>query len=179
MLPRWINYTLTRREKYYLFGGIAFVAAFILVQFVISPLMEAKENTRRAVLVNEKALQEIRLLSAEYRMFQSDSGDMGSLLAARPKDFTLFSFLEKMAGEAGVKANIKYMKPSTSSDTGPYKESSVEMKLEDMTLEQLVEYLYLVESEKYLVMIKRISIKQGKGNTNYLTALIHFITYQA
>jgi uncharacterized membrane protein len=41
-----------------------------------------------------------------------------------------------------------------------------------------VEYLHLVESRKYLVSVKRISVKQTKEAEEYLTALVHLITYQ-
>ncbi len=69
------------------------------------------------------------------------------------------------------------MKPSTSTDNGPYSESSVEMKLENITLKQFVEYLHLVESPENLVSIKRISVKQSKGSPEYLTVLMQLMTY--
>ena len=169
---------LTRREKYYVSAGAALVIAFFVLQFALFPFLGAKEKTRGAVQAKEKTLKEIITLSSEYRTLK-DSVDIPKALSLRPKEFTLFSFLEKQAGRAGVKPNIKYMKPSTSS-TGHdhYIESSVEMKLEKITLKQLVEYLYLVESPKDIVKIKRISIKQSKRSLEYLTALIHLITYK-
>lgn len=169
---------MSKREKYYLAGGIGFVVLFFVVQFVFFPLVEARENLARATRVHEKALADIMKLSAECKSLQTDTVSIDRAIAARPADFTLFSFLERQAGEAGLKGNIKYMKPSLSAEGTPYKESSVEMRLEDVTLEQLVEYLYLVESPAFLVHVKRISIKQGVGGSEYLTALIHLVTYQ-
>jgi len=51
------------------------------------------------------------------------------------------------------------------------------MKLENITLKQLVEYLHLVESPENLVSIKRISVKQSKGSPEYLTVLMQLMTY--
>ena len=169
---------LTKREKYYVFAGVSFILTFLVIQFALFPFFEAGAKSKRSVQTNEKALKEIILLSSEYRTLKAGSRDIQKALAGRPKSFTLFSFLEKQAGRAGVKANIKHMKPSTSTTTGPYKESSVEMKLEDITLKQLVEYLHLVESQKDVVKVKRISVKQSKGSPEYLTALIQVITYK-
>ncbi len=169
---------LSNREKYYVGGGLFLLVLFLVVQLVLSPFIDAKEQARRSVTANEKVLKEMYSLSAEYRVMQGGSLDIKESLTRRPKDFTLFSFLEKQAGTAGVKQNIKYMKPSTSVETGPYTESSVEMKLDKITLKQLVDYLHLVESRKYLVSVKRISVKQTKGAEEYLTALVHLITYQ-
>ncbi len=168
---------LTKREKLYVSLGAFLVIVFLVGQFVILPFVDARERVRHSIKVNEKALEEIVALSSEYRTLSADSGDIGVTLARRPKGFTLFSFLEEQAGKAAIKANIKYMKPSISTEADPYKESSVEMNLENITLQQLVEYLYLVESPENLVRVKRISVKQSKNSPEYLTVLIHLMTY--
>ena len=173
-----VKLKLSNREKYYVGGGLFLLVLFLVVQLALIPFIDAKERARRSVTANEKILQEMYSLSADYKALQGGSLNIKQALSQRPKDFTLFSFLEKQAGKAGVKPNIKYMKPSTSVETGPYQESSVEMKIEKITLKQLVEYLHLVESRKYPVSVKRISVKQTKGAEEYLTALVHLITYQ-
>ena len=168
---------LTKRERYYVSAAIALVAFFIIFQFMLSPFLEAKGKTKRSIQAKEKILKELVSLSSEYGTLKDGSGDIKKTLALRSKDFTLFSFLEKQAGQSKVKPNIKYMKPSTATDKGAYSESSVEMKLENITLKQLVKYLHLVESPENLVRIKRISVKQSKGKPEYLTALIHLVTF--
>jgi hypothetical protein len=174
----WTKIKLTKREKYYVYTGAFAVIMFIIINFVLFPFFDATAKMKRSVLTNEKILHEIRLLSSEYMALKSDSKDVAKALATRRKDFALFSFLEQQANRAAVKTNIKHMKPSTSNTTGPYKESSVEMKMEGVTLKQLVNYLYLIESPQYLVSIKRISIRKSKSNPEYLTVLIHAITYE-
>lgn len=176
MINLWIK--LTRREKYYVSTGVALVIAFLFLQFVLFPFLGAKGKIKRSIQAKEKTLKEILSLSSKYRALKEDSKDVQKALAQRSKDFTLFSFLEKQAGKAGIKSSIKYMRPSTSPGTGPYSESSVEMKLETITLKQLVRYLYLVESPQDVVKIKRISVKQSRGSPEYLTALIQVITYK-
>jgi 5'-3' exonuclease len=54
----------------------------------------------------------------------------------------------------------------------------VEMKLEGITLTQLVDYLALVESPEYLVGVKRLSVRQSKGSEGYLSVLLQMVTYQ-
>jgi len=173
------KFKLTKRERYYVSAGVVLVALFIIFQFALSPFLGAKEKVKRSIQTKEKTLKEIVSLSSEYGALKEDSGNIKKRLALRSKDFTLFSFLEKQAGRSGIKPNIKYMKPSISTDSGPYTESSVEMKLENITLKQLIEYLHLVESPENLVRIKRISVKQSKGSPEYLTALIHLVTYKS
>jgi len=171
------KFKLTKRERNYVSACVALIALFIMFQFVLSPFLEAKEKIKRSIQSKEKALKELVSLSSEYGALKKGSVDIKKTLALRSKNFTLFSFLEKQASQSKVKPNIKYMKPSTSTDNGPYSESSVEMKLENITLKQLVEYLHLVESPENLVRIKRISIKQSKGSPEYLTALMQLATF--
>ena len=171
------KFKLTKRERYYVSAGIALVALFIVFQFALFPFLDAKEKTMHSVQAKEKILKELLSLSSEHVTLKENSVDIERTLALRSKDFTLFSFLEKQAGRSGIKPNIKYMKPSTSTDKGPYSEASVEMKLENITLKQLIEYLHLVESQENLVRIKRISIKQSKGSSEYLTVLAQLVTY--
>ena len=70
------------------------------------------------------------------------------------------------------------MKPSTSQGRGLYKEIMVEMKLEAITLNQLVNYLYGIESPEDLISIKRISIKENQRESGLLDAILQVLTFQ-
>ena len=70
------------------------------------------------------------------------------------------------------------MKPSISKEEGSYQETMVEMKLEALTLEQLVRYLYRIEIPIDLIVIKRISIQANKREKGYLDAILQVLTYQ-
>jgi general secretion pathway protein M len=169
---------LARREKYFVSAAALSIAIFLLFQFLIFPFFDARKRFQRGVRAKEDALKEILRLSSEYNRYQKGSQGIKQILARRKKGFTLFSFLDKSAGNAGVKANIKYMKPSTSTGLGPYKESLVEMKLEAITLQQLIGYLYRIESPVNVVSIKRISIKENKRKSGHIDAILQILTFQ-
>jgi general secretion pathway protein M len=170
---------LARREKYYVYAGAVSIGIFLFFQFLISPFFDARARVRRGVEAKEAGLEEIMQLSSEYKRYRRESQGIEQILAKRTRSgFTLFSYLEKAAGEAGVKAHIKYMRPSTSSGSGPNIESLVEMKLDGITLEQLVGYLYRIESPVMLVIVKRISIQENKRQAGYLDAILQVMTFQ-
>ena len=170
---------LTKREKFYVISGGVAVVVFLVVYFVLFPFFDAKAKVKHSIHTSEKTLEEIRTLSAEYNSLKINSENVTKTLSRRTRGFTLFSFLEKEAGRAGIKAHIKYMKPSVATnDDGQYKESSVEMKMAGINMKQLVDYLHFVESSKDLVKIKRISIKKDKADKNFLTVLMQVVTYQ-
>ena len=154
---------LAKREKYLVSLAACAVAIFLLFQFLVFPFFEERKRIQRGIRAREEGLKEIVRLGAEYQVHKKGFQGITQILARRKKGFTLFSFLEKAAGEAELKGHIKYMKPSDSKGTGPYKESMVEMKLEGITLNQLVGYLYRIESPENIVSIKRISIQENKN----------------
>lgn len=155
------------------------IGVFVLFKAVVFPFADKMERLERGVRAKEQGLKDIARLSAEYQSYQKGSRGIQQVLAKRPKGFTLFSFLERAAGEAQIKDNIKYMKPSVSSQTsGPYKESMVEMKLEGVTLKQLVDYFYRIESPENVVSIKRLSIKELKKESGYLEAIVQVLTME-
>ena len=172
----WNN--LSRRQQYAMSIGCAVVLALLLAQFLLFPLLEAKKTVSRAIKSNEKILGEMVLLSAEYRGLKQHGEGIQRALAQRSSDFTLFSHLERVAGEAGVKANIKYINASKGSASGHYEELPVEIKLEKITLKQLTDFFYILESPQDLIRIKKLVVSKMKENPEYLAAQIQAVTFQ-
>ena len=167
---------LAKREKYFISIGVGGLAIFFFFQLLIFPFFDKRERLRRGVEAKEEGLRDILRMRAEYQALQKDSQGVEQYLARRKKGFTLFSFLETAAGAAEVKEHINYMKPSNSKGVGPYKESIVEMKLETVTMKQLVGYLDRIESTENVVSIKRISIKGDKKEEGYLDVVLQVLT---
>jgi len=169
---------LARREKYMviLAGGV--IVLLLIHSFLIGPFFDEKKRLRTGVAAKEIALETIVMHSAEYRALKQSDQGLHKILAKRKRGFTLFSFLEQEAANSDIKGHIKYMKPSTSQGPDPYKESMVEMKLEGITMNQLVGYLYRIESPKDAISIKRISIKENKKETGYIDAVLKVLTLQ-
>ena len=83
------------------------VAIFFLLQFIVFPVLEEKNFLERGVKVKEAGLREILKLREEYETYKKDTHGIQDVLKRREKGFTLFSFLEKAAGEAGVKSSYQ------------------------------------------------------------------------
>ena len=168
---------LAKREKYLVTLAVVAMVLALVIQFAIMPFVDKRERYKNNVTVQQNNLQQISALQQEYLLLQQDSDTLTQRLKNRPQNFTLFSFLEKAAGDSGVKNNIKSMKPSASAGQGLFKESLVEMKLERITLGQLVGYLQLIESPDNLVGIKRISIQTNKMEKQFLDVVLQVLTF--
>ncbi len=169
---------LGKRDKFLVWLTACAVGIFFLLQFMVFPIFEKKSFLERGVKIKEAALGEMLKLRNEYETYKKNSHGIQDILKQRNRGFTLFSFLEKAAGDAGVKSHIKYMKPSASRGTGPFNEAMVEMKLEGVTLQQLVDYLYRVQSPENAVTVKRLSITESKEASGYLNAILQVLTVE-
>ena len=167
---------LGRREKILVSLAAFCIAVFVLFQFIIFPFFDRREVIGRGIEAKRDGLKEIVKLRSEYESYKRGADGIQRYLRSRMKSFTLFSFLEQAAGKARVKDHIEYMKPSASRTNGRFKESMVEMKLDKISLKQLVDYLYLIESPKNIVSIKRISIRDSKSAPGYLDAVMQVLT---
>jgi len=164
---------LSNRERYSIAAAVACILVFVFIQWGVFPLIDGKRQLQRALQVKTGMLDEMADLAVKYDSIRRESERITLRFSDRDKGFALFSFLDRLAGEVGIKDKIAYMKPSRIDiKNSPYKLSSVEMKLQGITLNQLMTYLYRIETSKNMVGIKRISIsKEGKQN-QLLTAVL-------
>lgn len=170
---------LSKREKYSIYLIVGFICLFVFFQFILFPFIDERNLLKRTIKVKTKILKEMIVLKSEYDMIKKKSGLSKNLIAKRKKGFTLFSFLDKNTGEAGIKDHISYMKPSSSvQKNSKYKISLVEMKLQAITLEQLTTYLYKIETSKNNVFIKRISITKTGKQEQFINAVLHVETIE-
>ena len=168
---------LDSRERWVLFGGIGFVLCFLLLQLVIVPVLDARSNLEKSIARKKQELTKIRGLQQEYYSLKSEEGTMQARINQRGAGFTLFTFLDRQANEAKVKKQIKYMKPSTV-DGDELNEAMVEMKLQQITLTALVEFIRLVESEENVVFIRRFSLQESGDTQGYFDSILQIVTFE-
>ena len=170
---------LQRREKSIIIVGCAVLAVLIFLELIIFPVFDRRTRLREQIKTQTKALNEIRLLKTEYESLTRNARGNEVQLKRRSRSFTLFSFLDKLAGKGGIKQNIVSMKPSTINlKNSPYSLSIVELKLQLVTMEQLVAFIHGIETSNELVWIKSMSIYKGEKDQGLLNSLLHVETYQ-
>ena len=163
-LLKLLPFTITKREKYAIWIAGALIAVVILMQVIIFPLVEKRQQLNRQIEVQTQTLKEMLVLKADYESTKKIADSERGRMAGRSSGFTLFSFLDTLAGQVGLKDRIAYMKPSkTTLENTPYALSVVETKLQNITMKQLTSYLYRIETSDNLVRVKGLSIsKTGK-----------------
>ncbi|MFH2093157.1 MAG: hypothetical protein ABIJ31_12405 [Pseudomonadota bacterium] len=168
---------MNRREKYSVGIGCALVLVTAVFHFGISPVLDKTALLERQLVAKRLVLQEVTALKNEYKSILSKSENLNAIYSQREKGFTLFAFLEKLAVKAGVDKQIDYMKPSSSVDkVSKIELSSVELKLKGIKLSELMSYLYLVETSKNIVFVKRLAITKDGKDQSTISAVINVET---
>lgn len=167
-----LNININRRERLVLIGAGVFLVLFFMYQLIIAPVFEKRDDLTDKLASKRQMIQEMLALRTEFLSLQQKTESSQKKYARRPAGFTLFSFLDQLAGASGVKENITYMKPNSTVDeaTG-LKMSYVELKLQDVTLESLTSYLFRVETSENMVRVRRLSITR-EGETEGLISVV-------
>lgn len=171
---------LNRREKYIVYGTGCLLGLLILIQLVIVPFFENSRQLKRSLQSKKVELEEMQRLQAEYLLLKEKLQLSQARFSKREKGFTLFSFLDQLAGQTGIKDRISYMKPSKAIEkNSPYAISRVEMKLENISLQQLTAYLHGVETSKNIVLVKKLSISKKEKEQGLLDVILQVETVEA
>jgi general secretion pathway protein M len=170
---------LSQREKIIVAGGGLALLIFLIVQFLIAPVFTRNTQMRRSVQAKTAMLAEMQRLKAEHDSLKSAATQSEARFTRRDKGFTLFSFLDQLAGQARVKERVSYMRPTkTEQKNSTLKLSRVEMKLEAVTLEQLAAFLHAVESSKNMVSVSKLSITRRDQKEGLLDAILQVETLE-
>jgi hypothetical protein len=93
-------------------------------------------------------------------------------VASQEKGFELLPFLETMIREHGLAKKVGTMKQQVLPLGANHSETVVEVRFENLTLKQLVDFLRKVESSKVLARTKSLYIKKNLTNTEMLDSVV-------
>ena len=169
---------LDAKQQKLVVGAAIFVLIALILEIVVFPFWEAKAKLTKAIQVNQKKLNEMSKLDAEFTLQEAAMAKIKRSMSARSADFTLFAYLEKKATQVNVRGRIKQMNSSKGIQSVSLEESLIDMKLEKITIKQLTDFLYFVESPVDLVRIKKITINKMKESPEYLSAQLQISSFQ-
>jgi len=170
---------LNKREKIGVAAAAVAIVIFLVLQVLVFPLFEKNAQLTRTLATRQQEREQILLLQAEYQKTAEKAQEAQRHLKRRKQGFTLFSFLETLAGQTGVKSHIAYMRPTTTSQKdSPYRLSMVEMKLQEITMSQLLAYLHGIETSMEMISIKRLSISKGEQKADLINTVFQVETLE-
>jgi len=155
-----------RDKKTLIIGGIA-AGLIVFYVYVLSPLTADLARKRDLIPKKERDLVEMRLLSEQY-------GEMRQRLKqaqeAAAKRGPVLTEIENLTKRANLGTKIVSLKPQAGVQVGGITESLVEVKLDNITLYDIVNYVYLIEKDA--LRVKKLYFKPRFDNPKFLNATI-------
>ncbi|MDA8098070.1 MAG: type II secretion system protein GspM [Nitrospiraceae bacterium] len=156
----------TRDKRALIIGGSA--AALILIYlYALSPFLADLTRKREQIPRKERDLVEIRKLREEYTELQKQ---LQIAQDAAAKRGPLLTEIENLTKRANLNTKIVSLKPQPGTKTDTFTESIVEIKLENITLYDIVNYVYLLE--KATLRVRKLSFKPRYDNPKLLNATV-------
>jgi len=169
-----------RREKIILLAGGAIVAGFLLYSLFQLPFayLQRMETLDRLIVQKEDGLKQLAELKTQYQKLNDRVSRIETRIAQDREGFSLLSYLEETATTVSIRSNIAYMRPQTMPQSGGYREMSVEVKVENAPLGQIVRFLTALEQSPHVLKIRRLHLKTRFADPNYLDAVFLLSTYE-
>ena len=172
---RWQHFS--QRERIIVAAGGTVVAAVLAFLLVIDPLMATIDKLDRQARRKAKDSQELALVAQEYLVKQARIAKLEQRMPSPPAQFSLLAFMEEATTTAQIRDRIVGMQPQAPIVVQGYQETSVDLRLDGVTLPQLLALLVAIEQAPYDVQVHHLQMKPKYDNPVNLDATLRIVTY--
>ena len=169
---------LGKREKRVL-TALGLVLLLILgYRLIVSPFMEKMAWYDRMSRQGEKDLAEWVSVKKAYLNVNGRVGRIEARASARAKDFSFPVFLESAAAEIKIKNRMTSLSPLGSQAFENLKVTSLEIKLEEVTLQQAVLFISRIEKAPVFLSVSHLEFKTRYSDSRNLDVTLIVAHYE-
>jgi general secretion pathway protein M len=172
---RWQHFS--QRERIIVAAGGAVVAAVLVFLLIVDPLMATIDKLDRQARRKAKDSQELALLAQEYVVKQARIAKLEQRMPNPPAQFSLLAFMEEATTTAQIRDRIGSMQPQAPIVVQGYQETAVDLRLDGVTLPQILALLVAIEQAPYDVQVHHLQMKPKYDNPVNLDATLRIVTY--
>jgi len=172
---RWQHFS--QRERLIVSAGGAIVAAVLVFLLIIDPLMATIDKLDRQARRKAKDSQELALVAQEYVIKQARIAKLEQRMPSPPAQFSLLAFMEEATTTAQIRDRIVGMQPQAPVVVQGYQETAVDLRLDGVSLPQLLALLVAIEQAPYDVQVHHLQMKPKYDNPVNLDATLRIVTY--
>jgi general secretion pathway protein M len=160
---------LNQRERIFVIvGGVSLILA-LLYFAIVAPYRSALNRLDSQIATRSGQLQEVKTLQARYLELKQQRLQMERLLDTQ-QDFSALTFIENLVKRTSGRENLLSMRPQTPETRNEFIIDSVEIKLERLSLKQVLELLLAIEEAATPMQVKNLHIKQRFDDRSLLDA---------
>jgi general secretion pathway protein M len=172
---RWQHFS--PRERIIVAAGGAMAAAVLVFLLIIDPVMATIDKLDRQAKRKAKDSQELALVAQEYMVKQARIAKLEERIPSPPAQFSLLAFLEEATTTAQIRDRIAGMQPQAPIVVQGYQETAVDLRLDGVSLPQLLTLLMAIERAPYDVQVHHLQLKPKYDNPVNLDATLKIVTY--
>lgn len=152
------------RERLLLKAAAAVLGVLVLYNFIYLSVVGLKGDMQDRVDARQRELIRVRSLMASYYRTNAELAEAEKGTVA-DKNFSLFSVIEQTLDRTAGRTKIGSITPSDRSVAGGFEQHVVDLKLTGLSLPQIVDTLYGVQSLSVPVTVANLHIRQQTQNS--------------
>lgn len=163
------------RTKRMLLIAIAVVAAIAFYAYAVKPAIERTNTLMRILPEKQRALQQLKVKSRQYLALQARLAGIDQ----REEQSDPLTVLDTITAQSGTAKNVAYMKKQSLPLDSKYNQTVAELRFENITLSQLVDFLFKAQSSTIPLQIKSLYIEKSRTSENLLNCVLQISTLTA
>lgn len=147
---------LDERERIIVLTGILILAGILTWLVLLNPYMDTIQNLDRRIEGQRRNLERVATLGQEIDQLRQQLAEIESQQrSGRP----LFSQVENLTKQMGVRDQLLSMRPQPDSVQEGFRQQTVEIRLERVTLSQLVGFLHAAEHRSHGIQVRSLRVR--------------------
>ena len=168
---------LSQREQRVLLGaGILFV--LMLLYLGVDSILDRYQKLEDKIVTKRGEVEKLSRLRTQYMEAHRQLEDIKAKLDQMERGFSVLSFIEDLANKENIREKIGSVKPKKIPLNDTYDENIVELNIDNVSLQELVDFIYQVENSGQLLKVKRLRIKTRYDNRDLLNVTLQVTTYK-
>lgn len=155
---------LAPRERLLVIAAGVTTVLLVLYAFVWEPLQQERESVALGITRAERSLDEIQKLRTAYFETRHRIAANEAALTRGDDKFNLFSYVQGTVRDAVSADRIASMNPSTREVGTNFLEERVEIKLTQVGLPSITEFVYRIEKGTSPLRFSRLQIKKRRDD---------------
>ncbi len=154
------------REKVLIRAAGAILAVILLYNLIYAPIVGLQESLADRVASRRSDLIELRGLTRSYEQLQHELTRAEQRTVPDNPNFSLFSVIEQTLTKSVGRERIGSITPTDTTVAGGFRQYSVAIKLNGITLAQVVDTLYGVQSLGIPVTVSNLELHQHANDSH-------------
>jgi general secretion pathway protein M len=166
---------LSSRERWVVVGGLVVLGGLVVWYLLLSPYFATMEGLERKINAASRNLEKVSRMSEQVLQLRQQLATAAHQQTGRKP---LFSLVESLTEQTGVRDQLLSMRPQPATTQGELRQQLVEIRLEKLSLGQLVKLLHAIEYRSGGVQVKSLRVKPRFESRSELDANMVLMTLE-